>query len=181
MRYREITTEAAAHRYRLFHGSDHAGIIAFRLDRLRHRTGTPGTLSFTTSAATARIYGPHIYTVDVRGTFGDYRNPADVEQNFAWRWPKREQQLSAAYPQHQQWIAQFRKPPESREHWLTRVAADERRDIAAGHYAMWENIGLWRAMGWDGAWCAESGSRNLIVGNVACLRMVTDTPPSLPD
>lgn len=160
MRYREIILEAQHESVHVYHGSPYGDIHEFRFDNLRQRTGTPGTLSFTTSKETALIYGPHIYEVEVQGTFGDYRDPEDVEKNFAWRWPARKKWLTAQYP------------PEKLEAGLKGAAVKDRREIEQGQYASWENVGLWRAMGWDGAWCVESGSRNLIVGRTAAIRLV---------
>ena len=76
--------EARSGSYRLFHGT-RAVIDAFRFDNLQHRTGTPGTLSFTTSEKTARIYGNKIYEAVVTGYFGDYEDAEDVQRVFDYR------------------------------------------------------------------------------------------------
>lgn len=158
MRFREIILiEAQQQSVRVYHGSPYRDISEFRFDNLRHRTGTPGTLSFTTSEETARIYGSHVYEVEVQGTFGDYRDPDDVEKAFAWRWPKHEDWLKGRVPDDYDW---------------DRSAAKLRKEIASGFYAQWENVALWRSLGWDGAWFFESDSRNLVVGRNATIRLV---------
>lgn len=172
MRRLMLLCEAHQGRYRVFHGSPNPNIREFRLRDLHHRTGTPGTLSFTTSLETAKIYGSYIYEVEVNGKFGDYDDPADVETNFAFRWPQRERDLTHRYPEHQQWCIRFKKPPQTLDEWLTEVAAKDRKRITDGRYEMWELVPLWRDAGWDGAWCIESGSRNLLVGNIDCVTMI---------
>lgn len=154
-------TEAQTGSYRLFHGTN-LKIDAFRFDNLQHRTGTPGTLAFTTSMKTARIYGGEIYEARVSGTFGDYRSPDDVEKVFEWRYrieASRDKSRFAPIPNR-----------------LEIIARRLRQDITQGNYDMWEHVGLWRDMGWDGAWCFESStdaeSRNLIVGRTAQVEML---------
>ncbi len=150
--------EAQTGSYRLFHGTN-AQIEAFRFDDLRHRTGTPGTLAFTTSLTTARVYGSKIYQALVTGTFGDYQNPDDVEKAFEWRWNEASRDQS-----------RFKPDPDRL-----------RRDITKGNYEMWENVSLWKDMGWDGAWCFEPRNiarptddegRNLIVGRTASVELI---------
>ena len=158
--------------HRVYHGSPYPDIDRFRIANLRNRTCTPGTLSFTTSVETAKIYGDHVYAANVQGTFGDYLNPQDVETNFTYRWPKREASLRDRYPDYINHSKQFNKPILSLDEWLEYVADKDRAEIAAGHYAQWENVLLWRTSGWDGAWCVEHESRNLIVGNIDCVHIL---------
>ena len=157
MNYHDILSENDETIYDVYHGSPDPHIDQFRLHGLGHRTGTPGTLSFTTSIATAKIYGAHIYRAHVAGNFGDYLVPDDVEKAFAWRWPSHRDSIGPRYAH------------DKRTAGLARAAANLRTDIAKGHYALWENVAMWRDMGWDGAWCYESQSRNLIIGNIACI------------
>lgn len=168
MRYRDLINlcEAQTGSYRLFHGTS-SKIDAFRFDDLRHRTGTPGTLSFTTSIKTARIYGNTVYEALVMGTFGDYQNPEDVEKVFEWRYrieASRDRSRLAPMPER-----------------MEKIARMLRRSITEGKYEMWENVGLWRDMGWNGAWCFESStdaeSRNLIVGRTAHIQMIGVVAP----
>jgi hypothetical protein len=154
-------TEAQTGSYRLFHGTN-AQIDAFRFDDLRHRTGTPGTLAFTTSIKTAKIYGGKVYQAMVSGTFGDYQSPEDVEKVFEWRY-----RIEASRDR-----SRFAPKPDR----LEIITKQLRQRIGEGRYEMWENVGLWRDMGWDGAWCHESmtdaDSRNLIVGRTAHIQMI---------
>lgn len=146
--------------FRVFHGSPYDDIANFRLHELHNRTGTPGTLSFTSKIDIAKIYGPHVYEAEVHGTFGNYQVPEDVEKVFDWRWAR-----------HKEWLIP-RFKPETLEASLA-VASKRLHDkIAKGEYAMWENVGLWKDMGWDGAWCFESEGSNLIIGNINCVRMI---------
>lgn len=168
--------EAQTGSYRLFHGTN-ADIDAFRFDDLQHRTGTPGTLAFTTSLTTARVYGKKFYEVVVTGTFGDYRNPEDVEKVFGWQF-----KIESSRDRSRM------KPDPDR---MDKIANRLRRDITKGNYDMWENLRLWQAMGWDGAWCFEprhaepelswraprhtvptDEGLNLIVGQTAHIQMV---------
>ena len=162
----------SAESYRVYHGSPYDNIEQFRLHDLRQRTGTPGTLSFSTSIETAKIYGKYIYEVRAQGNFGDYLDPKDIDSNFAYRWPRRESSVIHNYPETVKWRARFNKPPHTLDEVLAEVAAKDRKEMADGQYFMWESVGLWRAMGWDGAWCIESGSRNLIVGNLNCIHLI---------
>lgn len=146
--------------YRVYHGSPYPDIREFRLKGLRHRTGTPGTLSFTTNIETAKIYGKYIYEVQADGEFGDYLDPEDVAKAYAFRWPE-----------YRDWVAP-RFPPDQRDAAIERTAVKLRKEIAEGRYEKWECVPLWRAMGWDGAWCHESDGRNLLVGNLDCLRLI---------
>lgn len=168
MRYQEILESVGTQKsYRLFHGSGYGDITEFRLENLRHRTGTPGTLSFTTSIDTAKIYGEHIYEAEITGIFGDYLNPDDVQKNFDFRWAKDVAYYNAV---NQKFSNPFNGM--SLEDLLAKIKERLTRDITKGEYAMWENVFLWKVFGWDGAWCHESGSRNLIIGNINCVRMV---------
>ncbi len=142
--------------YRLFHGSPYANIEHFRTDNLRNHTGTPGTLSFTTSIETAKIYGDYIYEAEVSGVFGDYLNPDDCQKNFDFRW-------TAIKNWHEK---------RNEHHVLDAARARLIKEITEGDYAQWENPAVWRACGWDGAWCHESGSRNLIVGKSAHIKLI---------
>lgn len=176
MRIYELLTESANGVYTLFHGSPYGDIEAFRTDGLRNRTGTPGTLSFTTRIETARIYGPHVYEVRVQGTFGDYLDSNDVERALAWRLKRERASLEDAVVW---WAANGatggRHRPSKLDDLDAALASYEvatRPQIEAGYYAQWENKGLWAAYGWDGAWCHESGSRNLIIGDAKCVTLV---------
>lgn len=158
-----ITIVESQEPHLLYHGSSYYNIDKFEFKGLRHRTGTPGTLSFTTSLDTAKIYGKYVYTVRVGGNFGDYRNHDDCDANFNWRWPK-----------HRDWV--MGRVPDAIEE---EVEMKFRTEIASGYYALWENVGLWEACGWDGAWCHESGSANLIVRDTASIEIVDrPEPPS---
>jgi len=163
MRMRDLIElcEAATGSYRLYHGTN-MRIDVFRFDNLRHRTGTPGTLAFTTSIKTAKIYGPKVYEALVSGTFGDYQSPDDVEKVFDWRY-----RIEASRDR-----SRFAPMPDRME----KIAKMLRQRISEGKYEMWENVPLWRAMGWDGAWCFESmtdaDSRNLIVGRTARIQLI---------
>src|ERR1044072_7117912 len=163
MRMRDLIElcESATGSYRLYHGTN-MPIDVFRFDNLRHRTGTPGTLAFTTSVKTAKIYGPKVYEALVSGTFGDYRDPDDVEKVFDWRYrieASRDRSRLAPMPDR-----------------MEKIATMLRRGITRGDYEWWENVRLWRDMGWDGAWCFESmtdaNSGNLIVGRTRRIEMI---------
>jgi hypothetical protein len=167
MRYQEIIRESVEQSYRLLHGSPYPDISEFRLDNLRHRTGTPGTLSFTTNIDTAKIYGKYVYEVEVTGIFGDYLNPEDIQKNFDARWPKEEARIT--YRHLHKMHPHYEKI--SLEDALEETANKMKKDLALGRYEMWENSFVWKTCGWDGAWCHED-NRNLIIGNIKCVRLI---------
>jgi hypothetical protein len=142
---------------RVFHGSPYPSIQGFRFDQLHHRTGTPGTLSFTESRETALIYGPHVYAVNVTGRFGDFENPNDVERVYAFRLPELWNRIKNRLTDEQKNNPKYIHSVNQRLH----------NEIAHGEYALWENVSVWKTCGWDGAWVWESNSRNLIVGRNA--------------
>jgi hypothetical protein len=165
MRYRDLkeSTEGAVI---VYHGSSNPEIETFRFDNLRHRTGTPGTLSFSTKIKTSAIYGKTIYECEVKGWFGDYEDPEDCQLNYDWRWPK-----------HIEWLEKRGCSQEVLDEAPRRLM-DE---IQSGAYNMWENIGLWAKTRWDGAWCYESGAKNLIVGKDAEIKILRKfAAPNIP-
>ena len=167
-----VISEATQQTVVVYHGSNHE-IDQFRFDNLRHRTGTPGTLSFTESLLTARIYGEYIYRAEVSGNFGDYENEDDVQKLFEIR--------------HREKEVHFRKMAKAGYDFdFSNEAIEKRAEklknrIISGYYALWENCQIWEELGWDGAWCFESESRNLIVGRRATIKIIGKILPEQPD
>jgi hypothetical protein len=167
---------------RVLHGSPYPDIREFRFHDLRNRTGTPGTLSFTESQETAAIYGRFIYTCDVTGRFGDFQNPQDAEKVFQYRWPEHwgwissrawtPEQITGQKTTTARDIAARQAAEQAAPDYEEKIAQKLHAEIARGDYALWENVSVWKACGWDGAWCFESGSRNLIVGSAARIEVI---------
>lgn len=164
----------------LFHGSPVSDITEFKTEGLRNRTGTPGTVSFTTDRENALKYGPNVYEAQLApgARIGDYLNPDDVQRVFDWRTSEAqfgdvEQRIRSQNENARQVPGRVFTPktPEEIEAQVASAKKDILNRIQNGDYALWENVKLHKDLGWQGVFTHEAGARNLILSDASAVRM----------